>query len=141
MDPFFPGQRATSEQLGPDLTNASPVDYPGEELDADNLNRMKAELAASLQVAPLAIVVFTITSTPSAVVIAARGISDLTKIGVVRVGAGQANVTFDPSLGIFGVAAIANGNNGQSAEVDFIGPTNVFDVLALADGTFTLVVW
>ena len=48
----------TVETFGPRLINFDTIEDPQTDLDADNLNAMKAQLAAISQVAPKAVVVF-----------------------------------------------------------------------------------
>lgn len=53
MSGLLPATRPLSANYGPDLENDAPVEDPDREIDATNLNKMKADLAYVARTAPL----------------------------------------------------------------------------------------
>ena len=108
-DGLLPQTRPTQGNYGPRVKNEIPVKRPDYEIDADNINKMTADLAFVGQVSPLAILFIKIV-TGAAVLVRTWGVENPSLITVSKIGPGVITISIDPALGIQVGAATMTSN-------------------------------
>ncbi len=124
----LPTTRPTSDTYGPDLTNDDPVADREHELDADNWNKIKADVAAACEVAPLAILRVTNDGVTPAV--ARQRPTALGTVTVSRLSAGHVQVTLPGDVAPIDAVATPVGNGALAAST-----TNTYSTAVYISGS------
>lgn len=135
--PSLPTMRPTTDTYGPDLVNDRPVTRRDRELDADYWNKLKADVAAACEVAPLAIV--RVTNNGATAAVAAQRPSVLGAVTATRVSAGCVDVVIPTGVIPLDAHLTPRGAATYSTSTQITGQT--VRCWTSNDTDFTLVVW
>lgn len=133
----LPTTRPTSDTYGPDLTNDGHVVDRERELDADNWNKAKADIAAACEVAPLAII--RIANDGVTATVAAQRPAALGTVTATRAGSGYVDVTFPGGVTPLDAIVTVRGAATLATSTQITG--QVVRCWTSADADFTLLVY
>lgn len=149
MSGLLPATRPLSSSYGPDLENDAPVEDPDRELDASNINKMKADLAYVGRTTPL-LVLYVTNNGATATVVTALGPEgfDVGSITINRIGAGIVDLDMLSTGLTFAFAQVsAEATTGTQRGATWQKAGDVFTVTTwnnaagLTDENFVITLW